>query len=121
YMSAQLLSYLEGELWHRNASQANQNAARIVNALKQRADVEVAHPVQINEVFAALPWVLIETLRASGIQLRPWNLKGVGQGYRLVMSYCDSADDIRLFEEACGSVVTSRWALDSDHIGGGSN
>ncbi|WP_162950433.1 threonine aldolase family protein [Rhizobium jaguaris] len=115
YMSAQLLSYLEGDVWHRNASQANRNAARVVNALKQCADVQVAYPVQINEVFAMLPPTLTEALRQREIQLRPWNLKGAGQGYRLVMSYCDSADDIRLFEEACGSVPTSRRPLDPDN------
>ncbi|MES0213337.1 beta-eliminating lyase-related protein [Mesorhizobium sp. M0028] len=115
YMSAQLLSYLDEDLWHRNALQANQNAARIVNALRHFEDVEVVHPVQINEVFAILPTSLTEALRDRGIHLRPWNLKGAGQGVRLVMSYCDSPDEIQLFEEACSSVLTT-WRAERDQL-----
>jgi threonine aldolase len=113
YMSAQLLSYLEGDLWYRNASQANQNAARILAALDQCPGVEVVHPVHINEVFAVLPPVLVEVLRDRRIHLREWSRKVGGQEFRLVMSYCDSPDDIQLFEEACNSMV----ALETDRTG----
>jgi threonine aldolase len=108
YMSIQLLSYLEDGLWHRNASQANQNAARIMAALKRCPDVEVGHPVHINEVFAILPPVLVAALRDRGIHLRRWKLNAAGQEFRLVMSYCDSPGDIQLFEEACSSALASR-------------
>lgn len=108
YMSVQLLSYLEGGLWRMNASQANRNAARILAALKHCPDVEVGHPVHINEIFAVLPPVLIAALRDRGIHLRPWQCKAAGQEFRLVMSYCDNSGDIQLFEEACGSITASR-------------
>ncbi|CDX25584.1 Low specificity L-threonine aldolase [Mesorhizobium plurifarium] len=101
YMSAQLLSYLEDDLWRRNALQANQNAAKIANILAQCPDVQLVHPVHINEVFAILPPRLLEALRGKGIQLKPWSFQHKGQGHRMVMSYCDSADQIQQFEQIC--------------------
>ena len=107
YMSAQLLSYLEGDLWQRNAQQANQNAARIARALARCADVKIVHPVHINEVFVVLPEKLIDALRDNGINLRPWNLNSDGRGFRLVASYCDSPTLIERLEEACRKVASS--------------
>jgi threonine aldolase len=108
YLSVQLLSYLADGLWHRNASQANRNAARILAALKHCPGVEVGHPVHVNEVFAILPPILIEALRDKGIHLRRWKLTAAGQEFRLVTSYCDDPGEIQLLEEACGSVLASR-------------
>lgn len=105
YMSVQLLSYLEHDLWYRNARQANQNAERIFNALRHSEDVEIVHPVHINEVFAILPDPLVDALEDHGICLRPWHLKRQGQGFRLVMSYCDDPHQIQRFEEACRAVL----------------
>lgn len=107
YMSAQLLSYLEDDLWQRNAQQANQNAARIAGALAQCADVKFVHPVHINEVFVVLSTELVDALQDNGINLRPWNLKSDGRGYRLVASYCDSPRYIERLEEACRKVAGS--------------
>ncbi|MBP2239043.1 threonine aldolase [Sinorhizobium kostiense] len=101
YMSVQLLSYLENDLWCANALRANENAVRVASALAQCADVVLAHPVQINEVFAVLPPRLSNALREKGIHLRPWNLGGNGEGFRLVMSYSDSSEQIQRFEDAC--------------------
>lgn len=101
YMSVQLLSYLENDLWYANAMQANQNAVRIASALAHCSDVVLAHPVQINEIFAVLPPRLSIALREKGIHLRPWHLGGNGEGFRLVMSYCDSPEQIQRFEDAC--------------------
>ncbi|WP_341872640.1 threonine aldolase family protein [Mesorhizobium amorphae] len=101
YMSVQLLSYLEDELWRRNALQANRNAARIADALRPCAGVELVHPVHINEVFAILPPSLLQALRHKDIHLRPWNFQGNRQGFRMVMSYCDSTEQIQRFEQAC--------------------
>ncbi|RWO77390.1 beta-eliminating lyase-related protein [Mesorhizobium sp.] len=108
YMSAQLLSYLENDLWYANALQANQNAVRIASALAQCSDVVLAHPVQINEIFAVLPPRLSIALREKGIHLRPWNLGGNGEGFRLVMSYSDSPEQIQRFEDACREDAAAR-------------
>ncbi|WP_281277064.1 threonine aldolase family protein [Mesorhizobium loti] len=101
YMSVQLLSYLEDDLWLRNALQANWNAEHIAGVLRPCAGVELVHPVHINEVFAILPASLLEALRNKDIHLRPWNFGSKGQGVRIVMSYCDSTEQIQRFEQAC--------------------
>lgn len=107
YISVQLLSYLEDDLWRRNALEANQNAARIANALRQCSNVDLVHPVHINEVFAILPPRLLEALRDKNIQLRSWSFRDKRQGQRMVMSYCDSAEEIQRFEEVCREAATS--------------
>ncbi|MCV9999495.1 beta-eliminating lyase-related protein [Pararhizobium sp. YC-54] len=101
FMSAQLLSFLENDLWRSNASQANSNATRITRALKGCDDVEFAHPVDINEIFVSLPQGLSRALADCGINLRPWPMSSGRDGFRLVLSYCDSADDLELFEKTC--------------------
>lgn len=101
FMSAQLLSFLENDLWRSNAIQANRNASRIETALKRCKGVIFRHPVQINEVFVILPPRLSKALRARGIHLRPWDLGSDGDGFRLVMSYCDKGEDIDIFENIC--------------------
>lgn len=83
YISIQLLSYIEDDLWRRNAIQANRNAERIVNALRRRADVTLMHPVHINEVFAILPPRLLEALAAADIRLRPWTFQGKVKAFEL--------------------------------------
>ncbi|TCN20349.1 threonine aldolase family protein [Sinorhizobium americanum] len=108
YMSAQLLSFLENDLWRSNAIQANRNASRIEAALKRCEGVIFPHPVQINEVFVILPPRLSRAQREKGIHLRPWELEGNGDGFRLVMSYCDRPEDIELFEEICREDAASQ-------------
>ena len=101
YMSAQLLSFLEDNLWHRNALIANENASRIAEALDQCDGVEFAHPVHINEVFATIPEHLIQALKENGFNLRPWNCGLADQSFRMVLSYCDTPESIALFETVC--------------------
>lgn len=101
YMSAQLLSYLEDDLWHKNATQANANARRVAEALTSCPGVRIASPVHINEVFAVLPPELSASLAEEGIHLRPWPRDARGLGTRLVMSYCDDSNKIDVLERAC--------------------
>lgn len=107
YMSAQLLSYLDDDLWRKNATASNLNAARIFQALRGVQGVTLAYPVEINEVFAILPDALTAALKERGIHLRPWGLPGGEKGFRLVMSYCDSPEQIMLFEQACQSISSN--------------
>lgn len=101
YMSVQLLSYLENDLWLRNAHQANEHAARAAAALSQYVGVQILHPPHINEVFASLPPALVARLRSSGLNLRPWKEKAIDNAYRLVMSYCESEEQLELLERSC--------------------
>ncbi|MEM9631795.1 MAG: beta-eliminating lyase-related protein [Pseudomonadota bacterium] len=105
YMSAQLLSYLENDLWHANAARANANARRVANALGACPDVKLVHPVHINEVFAIVPVAMQDVLQSADICLRPWNCDQSGQGSRMVMSYCDCEEQIAALEQACRAYV----------------
>ncbi|MES0884046.1 threonine aldolase family protein [Roseibium sp. SCP14] len=111
YMSAQLLSYLERDLWRKNSERANSNARRVAFALSQCSGVEITHPVHINEVFAILPPALSEGLRGSGMRLRPWAVDANGHGHRLVMSYCDDLAQIELLEKACQNYTSSNLGI----------
>ncbi|WP_418595533.1 threonine aldolase family protein [Ponticoccus sp. (in: a-proteobacteria)] len=98
YMSAQLLSYLEGDLWRRNAARANGHATRVARALGACDAVRLMHPVHINEVFAVLPPALAEHLKAEGFPLRPWSF-GERSGVRIVLSFADSDAEVDAFAD----------------------
>jgi len=62
YISAQLLRLFEGGLWRETAGHANAMARRLGDAVAATPGVTLAHPVQANAVFAALPARAIEQL-----------------------------------------------------------
>ena len=64
FVSAQALALLEGDLWLRNARQANRMATRLAAGLRTMAEVRVVHEVQANAVFAVLPGAAITRLAA---------------------------------------------------------
>jgi threonine aldolase len=70
FVSAQLEAYLEGGLWLRLAGHANAMARRLADGLGTITGVELLHPVEINEVFARLPWPMIEGLLDQGFGLQ---------------------------------------------------
>ena len=88
YFSAQLITYVEGGLWLENARKANGTARRIASAFAATPSVELAHPVEGNQIFAHIPPGATAALQAAGIALRPW-ASAKGNQYRIVTSYCD--------------------------------
>ena len=71
YLSAQLLALLEDGLWLRHARNANGLAAQLAAGLA-REGLQLAQPVQANEVFAYLPAALSANLRARGFEFYDW-------------------------------------------------
>jgi threonine aldolase len=63
FTSAQFISLLEGDLWHRNASHANAMAQRLAAAAATLPGVRITQPVQANAVFAILPSPAIAPLQ----------------------------------------------------------
>ncbi|BCX04330.1 MAG: threonine aldolase [Candidatus Roseilinea sp.] len=61
FISAQFEALLAGDLWQRNACNANAMAQRLAESV--RDVVEIAYPVQANAVFAVLPRRHIAALR----------------------------------------------------------
>lgn len=59
FLAAQFLAYFDGELWRRNASQANAMARHLGEQLAGIEQVRLSAPVEINMVFARFPaaWV----------------------------------------------------------------
>jgi threonine aldolase len=55
FASAQIMAYVEDDLWLRLARQANAAAASIAQRLKPMAGVRLVAPVQANELFVELP------------------------------------------------------------------
>jgi threonine aldolase len=111
FLSAQLIAYLQDELWLRNARHANAMAARLAAGLQALPGLRLVQPVQANELFVSIPDRVIEALLAEGFEFYRWPTPaGVsGPVIRLVTSFCTTAADVDAFVAAAG-----RYAIDHD-------
>ena len=66
YLSAQMLAYLENDLWLTSARQANARAARLVEGLRTITGCHLAAKPQANIVFARLPRATHQRLHENG-------------------------------------------------------
>ncbi len=66
YLSAQMLTYLEGDLWRRSARAANVRAARLEAGLRSVPGADFAAERQANMIFVRLPRATHQRLRAAG-------------------------------------------------------
>jgi threonine aldolase len=99
YVSAQLEAYVADDLWLRLAARANGAAAKLAEGLQAIDGVDLAHPVEANEIFAHIPPALAEGLEKAGIAFLPWT--GGRDLYRLVTSYCTGDEGVaRVLEHA---------------------
>jgi threonine aldolase len=89
YAAAQLLAYLEGDLWLKLASRANALAKRLGDA----AAPFLSHPVETNQVFIKPGAAALAGLRAAGAEFYDWGGEGAGEA-RLVVSWNQSEADI---------------------------
>jgi threonine aldolase len=100
YLSAQLLAYLEDDLWLRNARQANAMAARLSQGLREVSGARLLQSVDGNEIFVSLPERLIVALEHAGFHFYRWPLIPVTDGggaIRLVTSYATTEADVEDF------------------------
>jgi threonine aldolase len=72
FVSAQLEAYLEEDLWLKHARRANSLAQKLARALAQIADLEIAAPVESNEVFVRMPKAVLSQLREAGAEFYEW-------------------------------------------------
>ena len=89
FVSAQLLAYLENDLWLRLASRANTLAKRVGEA----AGAALMQPVEANEIFVRIGVSGAQRLRESGFEFYDWGAEGSGEA-RLVVSWDQSEEDI---------------------------
>jgi threonine aldolase len=96
YLSAQLLAYLDDDLWLANARRANAMATALGAGLAAVPGVRLAQPVEANELFVAMPAPLAAALEADGFQFYRWPMPaGPGEVViRLVTSYVTVATEV---------------------------
>ena len=107
FMAAQFVALLEGDLWRRNAAQANTMAARLAGALRDVPGVRLTQAVEANAIFAVLPPGVAERLQ------RDWHFytwdEATGQ-VRLVCSWDTTAGEVDAFAAdvsgACRAALT---------------
>ena len=105
YLGAQMLAYLEGDLWLDNARQANGLAKRLVQGLKASNRIRIPLPADANEIFAVLPKALHDKLQAAGVHYHDWMPDTLGPGgvaedeifVRFVLSYATPPQDVERF------------------------
>jgi threonine aldolase len=89
YVSAQLLAYVENDLWRRNAARANAFARRIAAA----AGSALLYPVEANELFLNLGDEGKRRLRAAGFEFYDWGAESSGAA-RFVVSWDQPEEDV---------------------------
>jgi threonine aldolase len=99
YAALQLSTYLESDLWHRNAQRANALAARIAAA----APALLSVPVETNQVFMQLGERRIAALSAE-FGFYPWGPTGSGEA-RFVCSWDTPEADV---DALCAALVALR-------------
>jgi threonine aldolase len=93
FLAAQFDAFLEDDLWLKNASHANAMAKRLAEGLAGLPNVSLTQPVEANELFPALPEVMIAGLQADGFVFYRWS----GATIRLVTSFATTIDDVDAF------------------------
>lgn len=99
YASAQLLAYVSGDLWRRNAERANEGARQIGAA----CGATLLQPVEANEVFTRLGEDAKARLRAQGFEFYDWGAHGSGEA-RFVVSWDQDAAQVAALCRALGAL-----------------
>lgn len=63
FLSAQFIALLEGDLWQRNARNANQMAAYLAQEIESIDNISITYPVEANAVFVKMPSIVAEKVR----------------------------------------------------------
>jgi threonine aldolase len=91
FMAASWMGLLMGDVWLRNARNANRAALQLAQNLQRKANIEVVSPVEANAVFARMDDQL-----ARGLQLRGWRFYKFIEPdvYRLMCSWSTTGEEI---------------------------
>lgn len=94
YLSAQLLAYLEDDLWLRLAGHANAMTRRLEKGLRPVPEVAIDHPVEANMIWLRWPRTTVERLAQAGIGLHSWPIDEHLVGSRLVTAWNTRPEDV---------------------------
>ncbi len=103
FLSAQMLGYLDNDVWIAAATMANANAAHLAGGLRQIDGVTFLYPPQANMLFVRLSRAAHKRLHAAGAVYHLWDgpLEGEDDsemiGARLVCDWAISKDQIDQF------------------------
>jgi threonine aldolase len=78
YLGAQMLSYLENDLWLDNARRANALAQKLAEGMRRFNTIRIPNPVQANEIFAVMPRTLYDRLLSAGAKFYDWMPDSLG-------------------------------------------
>ena len=93
FLSLQLEAYLAGDLWLGLAAHANAQAARLAAGLRGVPGIEIAYPVDGNQLFVAFPSSVRDGLAAAGFGFSPWDERLT----RLVCAFNTDPADVDAF------------------------
>ena len=99
FVAAQLLAYLEDDLWLRLALRSNALAAELGKA----AAGYLSHPVESNQIFIKPGMGALASLRAAGAEFYDWGAAHSGEA-RLVVSWNQSEADVAAMCELLSSL-----------------
>ncbi|MEP6546491.1 MAG: low specificity L-threonine aldolase [Gammaproteobacteria bacterium] len=106
FLSAQLIAYLEDDLWLNNARHANAMATALADGLRSVAGATIEQSVDANEIFVALPEATVAALEKQGFGFYRWPLCNPAHGVaiRLVTSYATPLAHVNDFIAAAQGV-----------------
>ena len=102
YISAQLLAYVQDDLWLTLAARANHLAARIGTA----AGRVLLHPVEANEIFVRIGESSAARLREAGFEFYDWGAARSGEA-RFVVSWNQPEEDVEALCSALRALPAS--------------
>ncbi|MBX3313222.1 MAG: aminotransferase class V-fold PLP-dependent enzyme [Actinobacteria bacterium] len=102
FVAAQVLALMEGDLWLRNARDANVRATTLVERVREVPGVVVEHDPDVNSVFATLPTAAIAPLQEWSF-FWPWDL--TVDLVRWMTSFSTTAEDVDRFVAGVAAVV----------------
>ena len=91
YVSAQLLAYIDGNLWLDMARHANTQAAQFAQAVTNHPEASLEYSVEANEVFVRWSAAGFRRLEDAGIQFLTW--PGRDDLARFVFSHSTQAEE----------------------------
>jgi threonine aldolase len=102
YLGAQMLAYLENDLWLENARKANGLAKRLAEGLKASNRIRIPIPTEANEIFAVMPRALHTKAQAAGAHYYDWMPDTLGPNgladdeifVRFVLSFATPPEDV---------------------------
>jgi threonine aldolase len=100
YLSAQMLAYLQDDVWLSNAHRANRLASQLSEGLQKSNRVRLSNPTEANEVFAVMPRKTFDAVQAQGAHFYDWPIDGLAKDEvhcRFVLSFATPAEHVEQF------------------------